>query len=438
MQHELGQKAKADKVLFVVTGKELGQEEKDYLSEQKMVVWTEEELAYYEALTAAIGTYAKYEIIHALGLETREEKSINRVLAIRIRQPTNEGKAELFLFSACPNWLLKTCTIYRRANKHADAYQRMLNRSRLPKIRKFVTQVNATLPTNIIAHLSGDVTVDELEPVKFKDKSNKPIVLARERDYELVILNIPMKYASMELIDGQHRLYGFAETEAATKKSFNLVVLGIRGMDLAQRRDAFVAINDNSRRMDPNLVAYLKYTNDDDACQKDNELMAIRVVVDLNEAEPFKKAIRLLDVGQQTITLKGFCGYDLKGLLGLRGLLRKYYSSNKPADYLQALQIYFTVVRGVFKKEWHDPEKYILATNRGISALLKLLKSILKYYEGSLEAKKVGAVLSALKTGGQDWSFKNLESKYVGSQGWKQFHHDLVMTVRKKIPDFKE
>ena len=63
----------------------------------------------------------------------------------------------------------------------------------------------------------------------------------------------------------------------------------------------------------------MKYTNDEGECQRDNELMAIKIVVELNKATPFKNRIRLLDIGDQRITLKGFSGYDMKGLLGTRG-----------------------------------------------------------------------------------------------------------------------
>ena len=154
--------------------------------------------------------------------------------------------------------------------------------------------------------------------------------LPRQNDYDLVVLNIPLEYASLELIDGQHRLYGFVSSDAATKNSFNLVVLGIKGLPPKKRRDTFIAINDNSRRMDPNLVAYLKFTNDDVACQKDTELMAIRIVVDLNGSTPFKKAIKLLDVGEQKLTLKGFSGYDLKGLIGPREVFAKVIPEKFP------------------------------------------------------------------------------------------------------------
>jgi DGQHR domain-containing protein len=435
---ELGQKAGANKVLFVVTGTELDKKERGHLVLEGVHLWTEDELSYYEAVTDAIGPYARFEIIHALGLQTIEEKGTHRVLALRLRQPTANSTTELFLFTVCPDWLLKTCVIYRKAMGNAGAYQRMLRKSRLPKIKKFVTQSDSVLPTNIIVHLADNVTVDEVEVSGFRDKSNKPITLSRLKDYDLVSLNIPMEYASMELIDGQHRLYGFVGADDATKKDFNLVVLGIRGLAVKQKQDAFVAINDNSRRMDANLVAYLKYTDNDSACQKDNELMAIRVVVDLNGVTPFKKAIKLLDVGQQKVTLKGFSGYDLKGLLGPRGLLRKYYPANSPEEFVRILRIYFGTIQSVFKKEWKNTDRYIIATNRGISAFLKLLKSILKTEKAAVNQKKVHDYMKALKGGSVIWEFDALKKTYVGSQGWKEFHRDLVKAIKKKFPAFKE
>lgn len=435
---EIRKCAKADTALFVVTGKEVSREDRQYVTDKGLCLWTEDELSYFEAVVDAIGSYAKYEIIHALGLHTKEEKDTHRVLALRLRQPTAVSHTELFLFTVCPEMLLKTCVIYRRAMGSADAYQRMLRKTRLPKIRKFVAQADAMLPTNVIVHLSDKVTIDDVSVGELRDTSKKPITLSRAHDYDLVTLNIPKEYASMELIDGQHRLYGFVSADDATRENFNLVVSGVKGLATKQRRDAFVAINDNSRRMDPNLVAYLKYTPDNALCQKDNELMAIRIVVDLNGTTPFKRAIKLLDVGEQKITLKGFSGYDLKGLLGPRGLLRKYYPTNSPSEFVQVLRMYFGTIQSLFKKEWRDADKYIIATNRGISAFLKLLKSILKTEKKQLVQKTIRQYMAALKSGFTTWEFEQLKKTYVGSQGWKDFHRDLVKAIRRKCASFKE
>lgn len=429
--------AKANGGLLVLTGANISDGDKRYAEQNGIKVWGEEELHYYEAVVEAIGEYAKYEIIHSFGITTAEEKSIYNVLALRFHQPYSNSDADLFLFTLPPEKLLKTCVIYRRAQGSGDAYQRMVRKARLRSVKKFVAKENALLPPNILVHFSEKVTHAPVDMPKV-NANGKSITLTRKKDYELVVLSIPMEYASLELIDGQHRLYGFVETEPATRENFNLTVLGMKKLSISKRRDTFVAINDNSRRVDANLVAYLKYTEDETECQKDNELMAIKVVVELNKTTPFKSKIRLLDIGDQRITLKGFSGYDLRGLLGRRGLLRKYHH-NESENYVSALRLYFGVLKDTFKEQWLHPNKYIIFTNRGISAFLKLLKSIMKICQSPLDKKIVSKYLQPLKDTWKDrnWEIEHLKSAYVGSKGWKDFHRDLVKTVHKVYRDFR-
>jgi DGQHR domain-containing protein len=439
---KLKELANANTVLFVSTEKEIEDKEREYAKTVGMRIWGEEELQYYEAVVAAIGKFAKYEIIHSFGLETTEEKTIHHVLALKFNQPHADSSTELFLFTISPEKLLKTCVIYRRAQGSGAAYQRMVRADRLAQIHKFVTQNDAILPPNIIVHFSDKVAWD---PVKIPetDAGGIQMTLTREKDYQLVLLKIPMEYASLELIDGQHRLYGFSRAEPSTRDNFNLVTLGIKNLSNERRRDTFVAINDNSRRMDPNLVAYLKYTDEESECQKDNELMAIKVVVELNKTSPFKKKIRLLDVGNQKLTLKGFCGYDLKGLMGRRGLLRKYYD-NKSDEYIRVLRMYYSMLKSVFSKQWADQERYIIFTNSGVSAFLKLLRSMLATNQRPLSARTIKKYLWPLrnKFKDSDWETEKLaqtlRTTYVGSKGWKDLHRLLVKTIREVYPDFKE
>jgi len=434
----LAKAAEANGCLFVMTGKEIRKQDRTYAKANRAMIWGEDELRYFEVVVDAIGEYAKYEIIHYFGITTAEETNIHNVLALRLHQPRSNSNADLYMFTITPDKLLKTCAIYRRAQGKADAYQRIVKRGRLDSVRKFVTKQNALLPPNIILHLGSNVVWQPLKIPK-TNLAGEVITLARVYDYELGVLSIPMSYASMEIIDGQHRLYGFVKTEPATQQTYNLVVLGMKGLSTANRRDTFVAINANSRRVDPNLVAYLKYTENERACQKDNELMAIKIVVDLNNTTPFRGKIRLLDFGNQKITLKGFSGYDLIGLLGPKGLLRKH-CNNKSSEYVSALRIYFSVLKSLFSTQWQQPGKYIIFTNRGISAFLKLLRSILRTTGKPLDNVTAEKYLKPLKENwkAKDWEIRNLKSAYVGSKGWIDFHRDLVAIIQKTYPEFKE
>jgi len=435
---ELKKMAGADAVLFVSDEKELPLDDKKYAQEKGFSVWEHEDLEYFETLVDTLGEYAKYEILHYLGIQTSEEAHIYNVLALYFHQPYSDSAADAFLFTIPPEILLKTSVVLRKASGNSDAYQRILRKERLSKIANFVTQADALLPPNIIVHLSDKVNWELLD-IPDKNSSGRKITLARKDNYDLVLLQIPMEYASMELIDGQHRLFGFVNTELATRKSFNLVVLGLANVPPKKRTETFVAINDNAKRMDPNLVAYLKLTLDESDCQKDNELMAINVVYKLNQTTPFKKKIRLLDTGSEKITLKGFTGYDLKGLLGEKGLLRKYYPSNNSDTYVAILRIYFSLLKSTFPDEWNDPERYIIFTNRGISAFLKLLKSILKTEEEPLSEEVIRKYLDALKKGWKGgWEIAMLKNSYIGAKGWKDFHRDIIKAIKRIHRKFKE
>jgi len=435
---ELMKVSGADAVLFVSIEKEIPPDDKVYAKSKGFSVWESEEFDYFESLVETLGQDAKYEILNYLGVRTTEEALVHNALALHFHQPYSDSPTDIFLFTVPPEMLLRTCVVLRKASGNRDAYQRVIKKERLSKIAEFVTQQDALLPPNIIVHFGDKVNWDLLA-IPDKTVDGKKITIARKNDYDLVLLQIPMEYASMEIIDGQHRLFGFVNTEIATRKSFNLVVLGLSNVPQRKRTETFVAINDNARRMDPNLVAYLKLTDDEAECQKDNELMAINVVYKLNLAMPFKKKIRFLDKGSEKITLKGFAGYDLKGLLGEKGLLRKYYPINNSDSYAALLRMYFSLLKDTFPNEWKDPEKYIIFTNRGISAFLKLLKSILKTEEKPLNEAIIRKYLVALKKGWKEsWETGLLRNSYIGAKGWKDFHRDIIKAIKRTYRKFRE
>jgi len=211
----------------------------------------------------------------------------------------------------------------------------------------------------------------------------------------------------------------------------------MRNLDEKRRSDAFVAINDNARRVDPNLVAYLRYTDDEKVCQQVADLMAIKIVVELNKVSPFKDQIRLFDFGKKKLTLKGLSGYDLRGLIGPKGSLRRLYPQNRSKTYILVLRKYFSVIKENLPKEWNDPGSYIVATNRGTAAFLKLLRSILDFENKPLTKQVSRKYISALvKHWKGGWETASLKKSYVGSQGWKQFHGDMVLAIQKQYKSF--
>ncbi len=429
---------RANAGLLVYTRFEPSESDRRYAEGNHIKVWEDRDLRYYEKLVETIGKYARYEMIHSFGLKTTEEALEFTTLALQFKQPTSVGDAKLYLFTIPPKRLLQTAVVLRKAQGSAEAYQRILNKTRLPKIGNFVKGPDAVLPTNVILGLSDLVKWEALRKEDLKDSNNEPFSLTNPADFTLGVLRIPLKYASLELIDGQHRLFGFIEADDDTMEHFNLVALGIMGLNQTRRRDTFVAINDNARRVDPNLVAFLKYTDNEAECQADPEKMAIKIVTELNKSTPFKGKIRMIDFPDEIITLKGFSGYDLRGLIGPKGWLRKLYD-HESSVYISVLRMYFSILKSLFPLQWKDQQKYITFTNRGISAFLKLLRSMLRTEDKQLNEASMTKYLNVLKQKWKDpkWEIAKLRSAYVGSGGWSDFHKDLAATIRKKFKNFK-
>ena len=241
-------------MLLVATEKEFSHEELRFLQRRKIHLWGERQLSYYEVLTRAIGEYAKYEIIHTFGIPTAEQTVKITVPALMLKQPTwvTRSNVELYLFTLPAETMLKIGAVLRRARSNAFTYQRILTQERLPRIGEFVSTANAILPTNLVVHLGHSVTVEETAENIYDVKGRK--LTLWQKQHHLVGLTIPLEYASLEIIDGQHRIFGFVHSRKRTREQFNLVVVGIRNLVPHQGSKTFVAINDKAKRVDPSLV----------------------------------------------------------------------------------------------------------------------------------------------------------------------------------------
>jgi DGQHR domain-containing protein len=324
--------------------------------------------------------------------------------------------------------------VLRRARGNPYAYQRMVSKARLPRIADFLKAPDSLLPTTLVVHLGDHVRVHDMAQ-KFRDTGGDDLS-PDLKDASLVALEFPNEFASLEVIDGQHRLFAFAKTNDVTRQKFKLAVIGVRNMAEKRRSETFVSINDNAKRVDANLRAMLRYTDDERICKKNPELMAIKLGIELNKKPPFEDAIKTFDVGPQILTLKGISGYDLKSLIAENGLLKKYYPSNSSRVYLKLVRRYFKIIRSLLPSEWNDPKVYIVATNRGFTAFLKLLRSMLRAEKKKLSVAVMRRYLRALKRNFGTWKTSERKKAYVGSQGWAQFHEDMLIAIRTDYPKF--
>lgn len=159
----------------------------------KVPIITEADLEYFRRLTGILKAAARYQF---LGRYLRDEK----VEGLRTLLPATRGRVgdtTFYSFLISPHDLLRFAYISHmgRSNDDLDTYQRMVKPTRLKAIGAFIDE-GGTFPTNIVINLKR-------EGLRFDAKE-------RFGDTATGSLELPGQYGSAWVIDGQHRLYGYA------------------------------------------------------------------------------------------------------------------------------------------------------------------------------------------------------------------------------------
>ena len=238
-------------------------------------------------------------------------------------------------------------------------YQRILNKKRVKvDIPKYLSEKGWALPNTIIC-------ATEIG-------SRKRIRLNRGT------IALAAKTGSLWVIDGQHRLYSFANVpdEIKSERLLTVVIDSARLGDKAEsiQADMFFNLNSHAQRVKQSLVLDLLK----DLLQTDSLLL--RVAFNLCESKLLSPVIKtyskddgLIDIvtissTQSMVQLTSRTGPILRG--------RRYDSDTAVNIVSSYIQDYFRIVKSIFKKEWGNPN-YIICDNRGFRVLTRILYQII-------------------------------------------------------------
>ena len=400
-------------------------------------VWDNNALTYYRKDAATIGKAIKNEILKEFRVGFELAGSIHEK-AIKLKQ----GNLQMFLFGAKPADLLRIGYVSRRASQRPEAYQRILNKERMNKIKDFVSAAKPLLPNAIIIAFDGETEIqDRLQ--------------YNEQKTELSFPSVP---CCAWIIDGQHRVYGFLNTKfdkgASTHSApvFRLPVVAFKNLSLLLQNRAFVDINYHQKRIDPTLLCDLAATLPD----LQNELTwPSLLAAELNKSGPLEGKIRISELDRgKPISISSFARYGLlEGLLGYDSKSRNYngalfeYSPFKKQrgvngtanrqslrDQVDLLQRYFAAVATNTAKKnpqtdpWTNSKNYALVKATGINALLLVLARIMEKYPQVEKdiGKSLNVYLKPMKT-------LTFTKKLVARQGggWKGFRGLANMIIKR-------
>lgn len=202
-------------------------------------VLRDEDIDYYKELVGHLGIAARFQFLAEIF--TSEE-----IPGLSIEVPATRGKmggTEFYNFLVHPIQLLKIGYVSHKSARSTDAlvtYQRMLRPKRLKDIANYINE-GGRFPTNVVINIDKK----KRRPLRFDVKSTFG-------DSSYGTLHLPNRYRSAWIIDGQHRLYGYAKSFRS--ESATLPVLAFEGLPATEQARMFVDINHEQVRVSKNLL----------------------------------------------------------------------------------------------------------------------------------------------------------------------------------------
>lgn len=375
------------KIKFVFATNEiiLSELDKDKLSNNNIELLNQDQLAYFEQLGSHLGIAAKYQLLCKLFRNQRIQGLKNKVPAIQGKM----GTYRYYSFLIEPDTLLKFSYILHRTNSNSDdtTYQRMVSKTRLKEIRDFLNS-GGYFPNSVIINIDND-------KAKFDQSSG-------DHDSKVAqhgILHLPQVYQSAFIIDGQHRLYGYANTVWKTKNS--IPVVAFINLPPEKQVEMFVDINYKQKSVAKNLLSTIMSDLKWNSSIAEDAIYALhsRLIQKLgNSADsPLYRRVIIGEnkrTDETCITLDYLIrsGFNKSNIFAnaKRSKIKSYgylwVNNSVGADYNLMLskgydyfKKVFTYVKDKTKLQWDLGAKGFISMNLGITATIRICDEILAY-----------------------------------------------------------
>ncbi|MGA1978411.1 MAG: DGQHR domain-containing protein [Bacteroidales bacterium] len=376
--------------LMFLSNINLTESDKERAKNEKVILFDEKDLTYYEQLINHLGLAAKYQVLADM-LPGKEVAGLSiKIPAIK----TKMGGYNCYTFSISPEYLLKISYVSHRAKGKAsdiNTYQRMLAKSRLKKIREYISD-EGIFPTNIVLNF-------ERGRLNFQRSSQ---LSETPEDIDVGILgwlDIRPAYKSAWIIDGQHRLFAYSGHDRALKSK--LSVLAFEGLKPSKQAELFIDINAKQKSVKLSLLQELYAELHWDAENPAVRISAIisKTIQDLNndpECELYQR-IQSTDAKKdfiKCITLTSIFGQlEKKGFFIVKekhGSIVEYGplwgGDNNLITLARTTIILKAWINNIsqINKTWWDIGSGIgggLAMNDGIASLILVLRSVFEVLE---------------------------------------------------------
>ena len=441
---------------FFLENVNLSDNDRERAKTENVLLFDEEDLAYYEKLVAHLGPAAKYQFY----ADAAPSRVISGLQIVVPAVKTKIGGHNCYTFPVSPEYLLKIAYVSHRARGKASdihAYQRMMSKSRLTKVRDYITK-NGIFPTNIVLNIDKKFLTFQ----RVKQESTP-----QEQDASGVLgwLEIRPAYKSAWVIDGQHRLFAYSgHPRAATSR---LSVLAFEGLSPSVQAGLFVDINAKQKSVKQSLLQELDAELHWDAPDPGERIRAIISkavqVLDGDKGSPLFGRIQSSDDQKDATRCISFTAlfraiYKPRLFIakeGKGGVVQygPLWGGSSELTLKRTSQIVMSWLSTLREgaPDWWDlgaSEGGGLAMNDGVTACLNLLESIVDHLEskgaslGKMDADDLSSRLkpfakaAAGSLGALSADERKRFREYRGVQGQTTRTKQLQMHVRAAFPDF--
>ena len=364
-----------------------GCEDEKRLAENRIFQFTDNT---YDYVNSLIKSYRTTVIYQFYGLMFQHERINNDKICIPALKGSMGGH-NYYMLSIEPAKLLKIGFVLHRTKVNTQitmpTYQRLLVPSRLKGIGEFIDK-GGYFPNTVIVNFDNSNKKNriqfDLAPGSSDDTKTK-----------LGYLTIPNAYCIAYIIDGQHRVYGYAGSKY--KDTNTIPVVAFDGLPSDEQLRIFMDINEHQKAVSPGLRLDLTEDLNWDSPRLDSRLKALRssIIKQLGSGNNSVLA-RKISVGEDTAKL-AFKPFDTA--LSQSSLLPKattkeytkhtdvclynvkstdhnsvmYDSQKRISNLIKDCYAYVYHTMSEFHKE--EYEKYI-ECNRGTYAFVSLIASL--------------------------------------------------------------
>jgi len=228
-------------------------------------------------------------------------------------------------------------------------------------------------PTNIVANIPSESTT-----------------VVKGLEEGMAAIDLPNEYASLHIIDGQHRLYSLcraSEEDWGNLGNYPFLVTAYNRMLTGDQARMFFSINDEQTGINPNLICYILSRLHDD-----RKRVAARIALRLQDTDLFDKGI-FNGVGKREgrwLNLKTFVdNLTLSESPKEHNNLIDYSEDHLQHGWLQRdgsdteaplriLKEWFSIIADQFRTDWNRGRQGFCQNNAGVAVWLRVLLRVAK------------------------------------------------------------